>query len=68
MVNVSGVSALDLDQRRLRGRPAGGEVGTEEVAVAGDRSHVGQVGHEAPGRGQVINDRDLEQQSAQCAP
>ena len=41
---------LDLDQAGLARRAAGGEVGAEQVAVAGDRGDVGEVGDQRAGR------------------
>ena len=37
-------------------------MGAEHVALAGHRGHVGQLGHQGPGRGEVVDHGHLEQQ------
>ena len=56
---------LDLDQAGLAGGAPGGEVGAEQVAVAGHRDDVGQVGDQAAGGGEVVDDGDPLQQPRQ---
>ena len=56
---------LDLEQARLARRATGREVGADQVALPGHRGQVGQVGDEGAGRGQVVDDGDLEEQSRQ---
>ena len=56
---------LDLDQAGLAGRATGGGVGTEQVAVAGDRGQRGVTGDQGAGRGQVVDHRDPVEQPRQ---
>ena len=48
--------------------PPDGEVRAEQVALAGDRGDVGQVGDQPPGGVEVVDDGDLEQQPGQRGP
>ena len=47
---------LDLDEAGLAGRAAGGDVGAEQVAVAGHRGQRGVAGDQRPRRGEVVDD------------
>ena len=60
--------SLDLDQAGLARGAAGGEVGAEQVALAGHRGDVGCVGDQRPGGRQVVDHGDLEQQPGQRGP
>ena len=59
---------LHLDQARLARGAAGGEVGAEQVAVAGHRGDVGRVADQRPRRGEVVDDRDAGEQPRQGGP
>ena len=59
---------LHLDQARLARGAAGGEVGAEQVAVAGDGGQVGGVADQALRGGEVVDDDDLVQQPGQRGP
>ncbi len=56
---------LDLDEAGLAGGAARGEVGAEQVALAGHGHDVGQVGDQSAGGGQVVDDGDPAQQPHQ---
>ena len=56
---------LDLDQARLAGGAARGEVGPEHVTVAGHRGQVGHLGDQGARGVEVVDDRGLEQQPGQ---
>ena len=56
---------LDLDEARLAGRATGGDVGSEQVAVAGHRGQRGVAGEQRPGRGQVVDHGDPVEQPGQ---
>ena len=53
---------LDLDEAGLAGRAAGGDVGAEQVAVAGHRGERGVAGEQRPGGGQVVDHGDPVEQ------
>ena len=59
---------LHLDQARLARGATGGEVGAEQVAVAGDGGQVRGVADQPPRRGEVVDDDDLVQQAGQRGP
>ena len=62
------VGRLDLQQAGLRRGAAGGEVGAVDVALAGHRGDVGQVGDQRAGGVEVGDDRGLEEQAGQRGP
>ena len=59
---------LHLDQAGYAGGAAGGEVGADQVALAGDRGEVGVSRRERAGRNEVLDHRDLVEQPRHRGP